>query len=125
MLPLTTTKRSVEVTSAIYRQFRSKMRETTTEWISYTNARKLMREEAIQIEGAAKAVPIFQVTARARVELPKIVPKPKIPEANVLYSVPRPKLRNLALALGNINMTYKDVGLRSFEYAYSDLVGDE
>ena len=43
----------------------------------------------------------------------------------MLYTVPRPRLRNLASAFGNINMAYKDVGLRSFEYAFKDLVGDE
>ncbi|ADO41865.1 ATP-binding protein [Ketogulonicigenium vulgare] len=125
LLPLTTTKRSVDETSAIYRQFRSKMRETTKEWIAYTNTRKQIREEAIQREEVAKAVPIFEVAIRQEVELPKIAQKPKIPEANVLYTVPRSRLRNLASAFGNINMAYKDVGLRSFEYAFKDLVGDE
>ncbi len=125
LLPLTTTKRSVDETSAIYRQFRTKMRETTKEWISYTNSRKQIREKAAQQEEVAKAVPIFEVVVKQEVELPKIVPKPKVPEANVLYSVPRPRLRNLASAFGNINMAYKDVGRRSFEYAYEDLVSEE
>lgn len=125
LLPLTTTKRSVDETSAIYRQFRPKMRDTTKQWISYTNSRKIIREEAIQREEVAKAVPIFKVAVKQEVELPKIAPKPKIPEANVLYSVQKPRLRSLASAFGNINMAYKDVGLRSFEYAYDDLVGDE
>ena len=125
LLPLTTTKRNVDETSAIYRQFRPKMRETTKEWISYTNTRKQIREEAIQREEIAKAVPIFEVTIRKEVELPKIIQKPKIPEANVLCTVPRPRLRSLALAFGNINMSHKDVGVRSFEYAFNDLVGEE
>jgi len=125
LLPLTTTKRSVDETSAIYRQFRSKMRETTKEWISYTNTRKQIRDEATQREEVAKAVPIFQIALRQEVELPRIASKPKVPEANILYTVPKPRLRSLASAFGNINMAYKDVGLRSFEYAFEDLVGDE
>ncbi|AZL57784.1 ATP-binding protein [Tabrizicola piscis] len=125
LLPLTTTKRSVDETSAVYRQFRPKMRETTKEWISYTNTRKQIREEAIQREAAAKAVPIFEVAIRQEVELPRIIQKTKVPEANVLYTVPRQRLRSLASAFGNINMAYKDVGLKSFEYAFKDLVGDE
>lgn len=125
LLPLTTTKRSVDETSAIYRQFRPKMRETTREWISYTNTRKQIREEAIQREDAAKSVPIFEVAIRQDVELPKIATKPKIPQANILYTVPRPRVKSLASAFGNINMSYKDVGLRSFEYAFEDLVGDD
>lgn len=125
LLPLTTTKRSVDETSAIYRQYRAKMREATKKWISYTNTRKQVREEAAKREEIAKAVPIFDIAVRAEVELPKITPTPKVPEANVHYSVPRPKLRELADALGNINMAYRTVGLRSFEYAYSNLVGEE
>lgn len=125
LLPLTTTKRSVDETSAIYRQYRTKMREATREWISYTNTRKQVREEAVKREEAAKAVPIFDVAVRAEVELPKIAVTPRVPEANVLYSVPKPKLRKLASAFGNINMAYKSVGLSSFDYAYKDLVGEE
>jgi hypothetical protein len=101
------------------------MREATREWISYTNTRKQIREEAAKREDAAKSVPIFEVTIRQDVELPKIAPKPKIPQANILYTVPRPRVRSLASAFGNINMSYKDVGLKSFEYAFEDLVGDD
>ena len=61
LLPLTTTKRSVDETSAVFRQFRAKMREATKEWISYTNARKQVRVEAVQREDVAKSVPIFEV----------------------------------------------------------------
>lgn len=125
LLPLTTTKRSVDETSDIYRQFRPNMREATRAWISYTNARKQAIDEAARQEDVAKAVPISEIAVRQEVELPKIAPKPKIPEANVLYSVPRPRLRKLAAEFGDINMAYKNVGLHSFEYAYDDLVGDE
>ncbi|WP_103256925.1 ATP-binding protein [Tabrizicola aquatica] len=125
LLPLTTTKRSVDETSAVYRQFRPKMRDATKEWISYTNARKQVRVEAVKREEFTKSVPIFEIVPRAEVALPRIAPTPKIPEANVLYSVPKARMLKLASALGNINMAYKDVGIQSFEYTYSDLVGEE
>jgi hypothetical protein len=125
LLPLTTTKRSVDETSAVFRQFRAKMREATKEWISYTNTRKQVRAEAVQREDVAKSIPIFEVAPRPAVALPRIVAVPKVPDANVLYSVPRPRMLSLASAFGNINMNYKDVGLKSFEYAYSDLVGED
>ena len=125
LLPLTTTKRSVDETSAVFRQFRAKMREATKEWISYTNTRKQVRAEAVQREDVARSIPIFEVAPRPDVVLPRIVAVPKVPEANVLYSVPRPRMLKLASAFGNINMNYKDVGLKSFEYAYSDLVGED
>ena len=125
LLPLTTTKRSVDETSAIYRRYRSKMRETSKEWISYTNIRKQARDEAAQKEQAAKAVPIFEIAVKDEVKLPKDPRKPRVPAANILYTVPIPRLKSLALAFGNINMPYKEVGRRSFDYAFDDLVGDE
>ena len=51
--------------------------------------------------------------------------KSKVPVANIAYSMPLKKVRNLARELGNINMTYRDVGIASFNYAYSEHVGDE
>jgi hypothetical protein len=125
LLPLTTTKRSVDETSVIFRQYRPNMREVSKEWINYTNHRKRDREEAIAKEQAAKAVTIFDVQGHTDLELPKVAPKKSVPQANVLYTVPKHRLRNLASALGNINMAYKDVGIKSFNYAYEDLVGDE
>ena len=44
-LPLTTTKRSVDTSSEVYRRARPRMREVTRKWIDYTNARKQALEE--------------------------------------------------------------------------------
>jgi hypothetical protein len=35
------------------------------------------------------------------------------------------KLKKLAKEFGSINMPYREVGQRSFDYAYGDMVGDE
>ena len=126
LLPLTTTKRSIDVTSSLYLHYRSLMRETSRAWIDYTNARKQSnREEVLSSEKAAKAIRISEVALRPDIKLPQKLIKTRDPEANVLYSVPRSRLRELANAFGYINMSYKDVGVKSFEYAYEDLVGDE
>lgn len=125
LLPLTTTKRNVDPTSSVFLMFRTKMREVTRDWIAYTNARKEIREEAQKKEAEAKPVPIYDVAARAEASLPKLVAKPKVSYAHVNYSVPRVRMRKLAEAFGSINLAYKDVGLKSFEYAFSDLVGDD
>ena len=45
--------------------------------------------------------------------------------ANVNYSVPVTKMKKLAKQFGSINLAYREVGLKSFDYAYNDLVGDE
>lgn len=126
LLPLTTTKRSVDATSSIYRQYRSHMREPTKAWIAYTNVRKQNEKTAIdQIEKQAKAVPIFNVAAKSTVALPKITTPKRVPDANIHYSVPKPRLLKLATAFGNIRLPYKEVGIKSFEYAFEDLVGEE
>ncbi len=125
-LPLTTTKRSVDTTSAVYRRARRPhMRDLTRKWIDYTNRRKQALEEAKLKEANAKAVPINQIQAKQSAKLPDLSVKLKEKPANVNYSVPIPKMKRLAEKLGDINMSYKDVGLRSFEYTYSDYVGED
>jgi len=126
LLPLTTTKRSVDATSSLFRRYRPHMSKPTKTWVSYTNVRKhSLKEEVVKQEQEAKPIPIFEVTARPLVSLPQVVVQQRVPDANVLYSVPKPRLLKLAKELGNIRMSYKDVGLKSFEYAYEELVGDE
>ncbi len=124
-LPLTTTKRSVDVSSEIYRRARPRMREATKQWIAYTNSRKQALEEAKRKEAAALAVPINAVERHASATLPALVARPVERVANVNYSVPVARLKLLAKEFGSINMSYRDVGIQSFDYAYDDMVGDE
>jgi len=51
-LPLTTTKRSVDVSSEVWRRARPKMRDATRSWIDYTNQRKQALDDARAFEGA-------------------------------------------------------------------------
>lgn len=126
LLPLTTTKRSVDVTSSLYRRYRPHMREPSKAWIGYTNTRRQREKvDVVRQEQEAKSIPIFEVVAQRAVLLPQVTTQKRVPEANILYSVPKPRLLKLAKELGNIRMSYKDVGLNSFEYAYKELVGDE
>jgi len=125
LLPLTTTKRSVDVSSPIYHRARPRMREASKQWIAYTNARKLSVEDARRKEELAKPRSIFSIRIREQVALPKLAAVPQVKMANIGYSMPLERVRSLADELGNINMSYRDVGLRSFEYAYDDLVGEE
>lgn len=124
-LPLTTTKRSVDVSSEVYRRARPTMREVTRKWIDYTNVRKQAAEEAKKKEATAVAVSIQQIPRLETVRLPTLVTKPKERVANVNYSIPLARLKKLSSALGSINMPYRDVGLKSFEYTYDDLVGGD
>ncbi len=125
-LPLTTTKRSVDLTSDVYKTAQVKMRDLTKEWINYTNERKQALDAAKEKEARAKAIPIQQVENRESIALPKLpAVKPVERPANVQYSVPVKRMKRLAGELGNINLPYREVGLRSFEYTYEDLVGEE
>lgn len=124
-LPLTTTKRNVDESSAIYRRSIKYMRDTTKKWIAYTNARKTKREEAAIKEKKALAIAISEVSYRENIGLPKLNKEGSVKEATVFYAVRESRLRKLAIEFGNINMTNKDVGLKSFEHAYEEFVGEE
>ena len=124
-LPWTTTKRSVDVTSEIFLRARPRMRELTKQWTSYTNVRKQALENARAKEQVAKPVAMRDVHNRTEVVLPKLVPAAQTRVANVNYSVPVSRMKSLAEALGKITMPYKEVGIKSFDYTYDDLVGGE
>lgn len=125
LLPITTTKRSIDTSSAVFRHAAPKMREVSKSWISYTNIRKQNLEEARKTEADARPTPIHSVPIRQKVALPSLTPKPKIPVANIAYSMPRSRVTELANSMGDINLSYKEVGIKSFEHAYSDFVGDD
>lgn len=124
-LPLTTTKRSVDKSSEVYRRARPKMRDVTRSWIDYTNSRKQALEEAKKIEAAAKPVKLRALTVRDTVQLPTYTAKPVERMGNIGYSVPVSKIKKLARGMGKSTMSYRDVGLSSFDYAYDDFVGEE
>lgn len=125
LLPITTTKRSIDSSSAVFRRATPRMREVSKSWISYTNVRKQNLEEAKKKEADARPTPIHTISISERVTLPRLTPRPKVPVANIAYSMPRNRVRELADAMEDINLSYKDVGIKSFEYAYSDLVGED
>lgn len=125
-LPLTTTKRSVDSSSEVYRRSRPRMRDVTRQWIGYTNQRKQALEEAKVKESQAAAVTIYDVPKLVAVKLPTFEQRaPTERTANINYAVPVVRLKKLARELGSINMPYREVGIKSFDYTFSDLVGDE
>lgn len=124
-LPLTTTKRSVDVASDVYRRALPRMRDVSKKWISYTGQRKQALDQAKELESSASPIPIQRVAVNKEVVLPKLVAQTSERMANINYSVPLAKLKELATEFGSINLSYKDVGLKSFQYAYDDLVEGE
>ena len=125
LLPLTTTKRSVDVSSEVFRQSKPAMREATRAWINYTTARKSAREAAQAKEAEAKAVSIFRVSSRIAISTPSFAPKTRVRTSSIQFAEPVAKIRKLGEAFGSVNMPATQVGSRSFDYAYKDLVGDD
>jgi len=125
LLPMTTTKRSIDVGSSFYRSALVKMRIPTRAWIDYTNSRKHKKDEARKRESAAKNLVISSVKPRKSIKLPREISGDANREANVLYSVPLKRMRFLAKAFGKSTMQYKEVGMRSFDYAYDRLVEED
>jgi hypothetical protein len=124
LLPMTTTKRNVDVSSAVYQRTVNQMMKPTRSWIDYTNVRKTAIERAKELEGSAKPIEASSVTENSSVVLPKITTK-RTRVANVNYSVPLTRMKSLAEALGDVGMSYRDVGVASFEYTYKDHVDDD
>jgi hypothetical protein len=124
-LPLTTTKRSVDTSSPVFLRARPRMRDLTKAWIEYTNRRKHVLESAKSIEQIAKPISIYSLPQRTVVVLPKFETTPIQKRGNISYSMPVEKLDELRDALGNVNMTNREVGIRSFEFTYKNMVGDE
>ncbi|HKN22538.1 MAG TPA: ATP-binding protein [Terracidiphilus sp.] len=124
-LPLTTTKRSIDSSSEVFRRAKPRMRELTRKWIDYTNQRKQALEDAKQKEQEAHWIPIHSVSLRQSVQLPELIARESEPVANVQYSVPLQRMRSLARKFGSVNLPYREVGLRSFNYAYREKVGEE
>jgi hypothetical protein len=125
-LPMTTTKRSVDVSSAVYARALVKMSEPSRDWIDYTNARKSDLGKAKTLEQSGKQLVLPQVQERPSVRLPQLTTvRSRERVANINYAVPVKRLRKLASALGSINLSYRDVGVRSFDYAYEMLVDED
>jgi hypothetical protein len=123
-LPMTTTKRSVDTSSPVYVRALVEMERPTREWINYTNARKANIERATDLERRTRPVPLAEVRPNERLQLPQPQPRGE-PVANISYAVPRKRVRKLAEGFGNRMLAYREVGVRSFDYAFERLVDED
>ncbi len=125
LLPMTTTKRSVDASSGLYRRALARMSEPTRAWVDYTNERKADLETAKEREAKTTSSDPSALPEREKVELPKPVSKTTKRVANIMYQVELERLRSLADALGDIGSSYRDVGKQSFEFAFEQLVEED
>ena len=125
LLPLTTTKRSVDASTDLFLHARQHMRDASRAWIDYTNARKQALPEAKAKENEAQPRSIFDIPEQATLVLPTLSTTPKVRVAHINYSMPLRRVHKLAESLGDVNLTYRDVGIQSFDYTYHELVGGD
>lgn len=121
LLPMTTTKKGVDTSFAIYRRAQARMEPPTRAWIDYTNERKTRKQSAREHERDVKPVPITTVKDRKVLKVPKGIAQGPV-EANILFRRPRDQVRALGKAFGRSTMAYTEVGWRAFDYAYERLV---
>lgn len=123
LLPMTTTKRNVDPDTSVYVSARANIKEPTRAWTKFTNAsKKLDERERVAFEQSATPVPLLRVEPAPFLTMPDVTPGPDIQVANINYSVPLRRLRDVAEALGDRELNYREVGVRSFDFAYEALV---
>jgi hypothetical protein len=124
LLPLTTTKRSVDLSSIVYRRSRPKMKEPTRAWISYTNSRKIDQVAAEVVEQKAQRESIFAIKPQPQLSVPQIA-KGRARETIIQFSMEKTRITALGGAFGNTRMSAREVGVKAFNYSYDELVGGE
>ena len=123
-LPWTTTKRDLDLSNPLYRRALVRMKKATEPYLKYTNVRKDQEKRVEELEESTKPVPIEDVQPNEEMRVPQLEPL-TAEKGNVLYRKSKARLRAAAVALGNRNMSYKEVGSRTFEYHYKREVGED
>lgn len=127
-LPWTTTKRQIDETLPVFRRATSFMRDATRKYLDYTNTRKANLEKAKAAEANSTIKPITEFRAvpatPTSMKLPLFEPTPKIRMGTVSYQQPVTMLNKVALSLGNSQMSFKQIGQKTFEYYVENEVGE-
>jgi hypothetical protein len=123
-LPWTTTKRSLDATSPLYRRAVTVMKEVTRPYLTYTHNRKADESGARIIEKGARLVPLSNIAVREQMLVPKIASTSRVTTVTISYQKPKTEVQKVARALGNANMTQKQVGIETFDYYRDNEVED-
>lgn len=127
-LPLTTTKRSIDKDHDVYRLALARMVELTRLWTEYTNKRKAALDEAKAAEARAEPVTAFNAPPSKSMKFPQLTPvAQRTTDVTIQFSKPLKQVKDLALKLGDLAMSAREVGSRAFDYAYREMVrgGDD
>jgi Histidine kinase-, DNA gyrase B-, and HSP90-like ATPase len=125
LLPWATTKRNVDLSNELYRRAAVRMKETTTEFVKYTNRRKYDLDSAKIAENAPGRIDVLSVFATQKMILPAISePESPVEMANINYKRPLSEVRKIRAHLANHAMTYREIGQLTFDY-YLDVEAGE
>lgn len=132
-LPLTTTKRSVDQASGIFQKAKQEIKKISRAWVDYTNLRINLKKggeegesRVDKLESTTKPISIYDVTPRKDLKLPKFRRnETEEKRATVTYSVLQKRAKALAIGMGSEKLSCRDIGLRSFEYAYKKFVNED
>lgn len=127
-LPWTTTKRQIDETLPVFRRATSFMRDATRKYLDYTNTRKANLDQAKSLETSAAIKPIAEIrissAAPAPMKLPVFDTAPKIKMGTVSYQQPLTVLSKVAQSFGNSQMSFKQIGQKTFEYYVENEVSE-
>lgn len=116
-LPWTTTKRSVDASSPLYRRTIDRMKRVTQEFIVYTNQRKLDLDYARSAESSKVQVDVRELIRAQPLRLPQIKQATATPQTvTISYPKTKTEVDEIKRHLGDISMTAKEVGKVTFEY---------
>lgn len=117
-LPWTTTKREVDVGDPLYLRALTKMKESTKQFITYTNQRKFDPDAAKAAEMAAIAISVSSVPSADRpMKLPHVGDKAVGTDfVTISYRKPKAEVKDAAAELGDRFMSAREVGARTFDY---------
>ncbi len=113
LLPWTTTKRSVDVSSNVYKQALIPARLAARQFVDYTNRRKGDVRRLKKLELATTSESLTTVPPQERMQLPKPTAKKTV---RIQYDAPKEVVQAVAKALGLDRVSASQVGIKTFEY---------
>ena len=121
LLPWTTTKRSVDVSSSVYKQALIPARVAARQFVDYTNRRKGDIKRLKKLESATVSESLNAVVLQKRMQLPEPAAKRTV---RIQYDAPKKTVEAVAEALQLGKVSAVQVGLKTFEYFVEREIGD-
>lgn len=119
-LPWTTTKRDIDVSSALYNRILVQMKEITRPFIEYTNSRKAALPEAKAVESAARPLRVRSQSVGSartdRAQYPVLSQRSREPEVTISYKRLKREVDEIRSQENDLSLSNKDVGIRTFNY---------